>query len=505
VELRIGGVSVLQRWLFHIACVVALAWPAMVNRQPFYFPDTTAYVRSADSAAYIFSGHRVTTDWTAHYSRQLAMRGKIKDVDHKVSATVTDLGTDSIMAGRSPYFGALLWLAYVIGHFWTFVLAQAVISYALIRLTLRLFDLSRPAIVAAAVAMLSLATALPFFVGLLMPDLLAGFGIAAFLLLAIDRGRLRPCERWGLYALLLVSLVSHLTHIFILATMAGLLGIWALARRWPRARYVPLLGMSLAILVAGVASVKITNIVVERTFGSKPLLVPLLTARFLADGPGLDYLHRHCPEAGFAVCAYRDRTDTSVGEFLWSLTPGKGAYMLADTATRRAMSVEDYPFALAVLADYPVEQGARILHNGWRQFLRIDLDILNYHCGGVPNCWWSLPPRDRALLLESPGGHDLWPQRALGLLHISVTGLAVLLLAAWALTDGRRGGREAGDLLLWLLLIAGAFWVNALLGGGVSDPQPRYQARVVWLVPLVAMIAMLVWRRRRSEPAPANG
>jgi hypothetical protein len=161
---------VLQRWLFHIACVVALAWPAMVNRQPFYFPDTTAYVRSADSAAYIFSGHRVTTDWTAHYSRQLAMRGKIKDVDHKVSATVTDLGTDSIMAGRSPYFGALLWLAYVIGHFWTFVLAQAVISYALIRLTLRLFDLSRPAIVAAAVAMLSLATALPFFVGLLMPD-----------------------------------------------------------------------------------------------------------------------------------------------------------------------------------------------------------------------------------------------------------------------------------------------------------------------------------------------
>ena len=42
-----------------------------------------------------------------------------------------------------------------------------------------------------------------------------------------------------------------------------------------------------------------------------------------------------------------------------------------------------------------------------------------------------------------------------------------------------------------------AFCVNALLGGGVSDPQPRYQARVIWLLPLLAIITGLVWNDRR--------
>jgi hypothetical protein len=49
-----------------------------------------------------------------------------------------------------------------------------------------------------------------------------------------------------------------------------------------------------------------------------------------------------------------------------------------------------------------------------------------------------------------------------------------------------------------------AFAVNALLGGGVSDPQPRYQARIVWLLPFVAMIAGLVWHRRRA-PTVVDG
>ena len=60
------GSAVLQRWLFHLGCVLALAWPAFVNGQPFYFPDSTAYVRAADSAAYIFSGERIRTEWTEH-------------------------------------------------------------------------------------------------------------------------------------------------------------------------------------------------------------------------------------------------------------------------------------------------------------------------------------------------------------------------------------------------------------------------------------------------------
>ena len=384
-----GGV--LQRWLFHIACVLALALPAFVNGQPFYFPDTTAYIRAADSAAFIFSGQRVSTEWTDRY-RQSLEGAKVADRTGHVSPAVNDLGTDSIMAGRSPYFGAILWLSFVLSRFWLFVLAQAAVAYALIRLSLRLFGFARPAIVAAVVAALALLTALPFFVALLMPDLLAGFANLAYLLLAIDRGRLRSGERWGLLTLILVAVIAHITHILIIAVMALLFFAWAKLRGWPRQHYKRLMGASALIVLVGLLSVIVTGMVVERTFGRKPLLVPLLTARFLADGTGLDYVRHHCPESGFAACAYRDRPQVIVGLFLWSLEPGKGAYMLADTGQREALSIEDKAFAWAVFRTHPIEQGERILLNGWRQMLRFDIDLLDYRCAGKPNCWSSLPP-----------------------------------------------------------------------------------------------------------------
>lgn len=491
-----GGV--LQRWLFHLACVLALAAPALINGQPFYFPDTTAYTRAADSAVYVFSGHRISTEWTDRYRRSLDEDTTAAKLRGHVSPNVNDLGVESIMAGRSPYFGALLWLAFVLSRFWLFVFAQAAIAYALIRLALRLFGFARPTIIAGVVAALTLLTSLPFFVSLLMPDLLAAFGILGFLLLAIDSGRLRRGERWALYGLILISVVSHLIHIMIVAMMALLFVLWARIRRRPREHSAPLIGASALIVLAGLVSVMITSAVVERTFGSRPLMVPLLTARFLADGPGLDYVRKHCPGSGFAACAYRDRPKVVVGLFLWSLEPGKGAYMIADAEQRRALSTQDKALAWAVLRTHPVEQSGRILYNGWRQLLRFDIDTLDTKCAGKPRCWSSLPSHERATLFASPGGRGQWPEQLLAALHYLTAGLSLLLLIAWLTTDAWRGGEGVEDLVLWCVLLAFAMMLNALLGGGVSDPQPRYQARIIWLLPFVAMLAGLLWRRRHA-------
>lgn len=488
----------LQRWLFHIACVLVLAAPAFINGQPFYFPDSTAYTRAADSAAYVFSGHRISTEWTERYRLALEKSGKIygQQARAHVSPAVNDFSVGAIMAGRSPYFGALLWLSYLLSHFWLFVIAQAAIAYALIRLSLRLFGFVRPAIVAGTVGALTLLTALPFFASLLMPDLLAGFAILAFLLLAIDRGRLSNGERFALYGLILMSVISHITHVLIIAVMALLLFAWAKLRRWPRPHYKRIIGASSLIVLVGAVSVMITSFVVERTFGARPLLVPLLTARFLADGTGLAYLRQNCPEAGFAACAYRDRPKVIVGLFLWSMKPGEGAYMIADAAQRRSLSIEDKRFAWSVLRAYPLEQGGRIFYNGIRQMLRFDLDLLNYRCAGKPGCWSSLPSRERTTLMASPGGRDRWPQQPLAFVHYTAVGVAMILLLAWAGSGDRRRDEGGEDILLWFTLMIASFWINALLGGGVSDPQPRYQARIIWLLPLLAMLAGLLWRER---------
>ncbi len=45
-----------------VAAAMALLWPAFYNHQPFFFPDTTAYVRGADAAVFKLTG--IPSAWT---------------------------------------------------------------------------------------------------------------------------------------------------------------------------------------------------------------------------------------------------------------------------------------------------------------------------------------------------------------------------------------------------------------------------------------------------------
>jgi hypothetical protein len=50
-------------------------------------------------------------------------------------------------------------------------------------------------------------------------------------------------------------------------------------------------------------------------------------------------------------------------------------------------------------------------------------------------------------------------------------------------------------LRTWLLVGFAAMLVCAFFGGAVSDPQYRYQGRLIWLVPLMAGISLLARRQ----------
>jgi hypothetical protein len=49
------------------------------------------------------------------------------------------------------------------------------------------------------------------------------------------------------------------------------------------------------------------------------------------------------------------------------------------------------------------------------------------------------------------------------------------------------------------VILIGGVVANAAVTGILSTPHDRYQARVIWLIPLLAMIVLL--RRRRRPPA----
>jgi hypothetical protein len=52
-----------------------------------------------------------------------------------------------------------------------------------------------------------------------------------------------------------------------------------------------------------------------------------------------------------------------------------------------------------------------------------------------------------------------------------------------------------GLALALVLFLVAAVLGNALICGGLSAPHPRYGARIIWLLPVAAL---LCWPRRRK-------
>lgn len=490
--------------LRHALCILALMWTGIVNGQPFFFADSTNYIRAADMAVHVASGRTISTVWTERYRTLLPTRaGKPSTTpaagEAVHSQTANDLRTGLVMNGRSPYIGMLMYLGWALGWFWPFVLLQAAIAYGLIILMLRRFDLARPATVFATTLLLAGTTALPTYNSLLLADGFASFGILAFVLLALP-GRLSRWQVAFLVGVLMMSTIAHLTHSMMLLGMTVAL-VAVLLLQWARPPRRVWLAAGSAMLVA-VLALQVTSIATRLALGRTPQLLPLLTARFYMDGPGRAFVEAGCDGQRFQVCRIPIRRPVNNAGWLFDLDPDHGVYMLATPDQRRIMGEEDVPFALTVLRQYPLQQAAASFRNTVAQLTWIDYDNLNQGCTDSQPCWESLPPVVHARFNRSPSGQNRWPQEAMNrLLYAVVTvALGALLLAMPRLA--RLDPQRFVQLRVAVVLVVAAMLVCSFFGGAVADPQYRYQGRLAWLPVLLAIIGVLsIFRAHHGAPA----
>lgn len=391
------------------------------------------------------------------------------------------------MAGRSPYLGAAMYVAYLISNFWLFVIAQAALAYLLIVLAIQRIGLADHA-VTPIVLFLSVTTALPTYNSLLLADAFASFGILSFLLLATP-GKLSRKKTVGLTAVLCASSMFHLTHIMMLLGMVGALSAVSFLNIAPvaltRAAATGAIG-----LIAGVLSIQATSVVTTMVLGRPPQLLPLLTARFVADGPGLSYIDSEC-EKRFQVCRVRIGRDLNNATFLFSPDVAHGTYALLNSEERSRMGREDTQFALAVWKSYPLDESYMIFRNTVRQIAWIDYDGLNQNCFANSNCWNALPTNVRQTLRRSLSGRGMWPQQAMNfLLYVVVLGSICYLVVNYR--HFQKLAPETEKVMrMWLIIGGAAMVVCAVFGGAVADPQYRYQGRLIWLIPLFAALIFL--------------
>ncbi len=416
---------------------------------------------------------------------------------------------------RSVYYGVLLYATQAIGSLWLLAGIQALAAAALVRLLWRRVAQSaglgggsdRGYLLA--MAALSLGSSLPVFTGFAMPDVFAGFAAVTTVLVVIYGDSFGRWSKAGLWLLLAACINFHGSNLptSLGVTALGLFGLALMKTDWKKLAFRA--GFVLSAAVVALMAAKAYGLAVRLRTGDELGRPPFLTARVLADGPGRAYLAHVCGQSPppFQVCAFRRLPLNNTEDILWADEPELGIFNSSEYPVRLRLVHEDARFALAAVLYQPGQELVAALKNWGAQLSSFDLgESLKDPGYYLADPYWKTTHLPR--LIQGTGHCDpeqgncavRAPRNGLSGLFVLTAGLGLLAAAACVarhLLAGR--GRELkADLGVWAAsLLILAVPINAAVCGMLSGPFARYQMRMLWLIPLAAMLLVALMRRAR--------
>jgi hypothetical protein len=441
-------------WLLVPAMIALLLWPALWNGFPLIFPDTGGYL--------------------------------LRPLE----------GT--LALGRSAVYGTFLAAGLPL-DFWPNVLIQAAGTVFIFRILLRTHGLGAwPGLAFILVAALAALTALPWYVSLLMPGIWAGWAVIALYLLAFRGDALGRVEMLTLGAMIVFAIASHMAT---LALCLGLIVCFVLIHfagphiRMPRPRF----GATATAVVAGALLCPTANYLIVDEFAFTPGGTTFVFGRLVQDGLIARYLDEHCPDKQVKLCRYETALPDTADEWLW--TQSSPIHKLGGW---EAYTPESKRLILATLRLYPGQHLSTAVQAAIDQFLSfrttlsVDPDD-NFHVIGTFER--ILSPEANARFLAARQQRDRTDVSILNIAHVPVAAISLALVVfIVAFGQPERFGPFTRALCATVLL---ALLGNATICGVLSNPNDRYQGRMVWLAVLAAGIAISSWRKRNAAaPEP---
>jgi hypothetical protein len=501
------------QWALSAGLVAVLVWPALYNGQPIFFPDTTAYIRGADAGMQAAFGRRTAWSLSGEDAIVKPLASPAPSAGTAAAPALPATGPvaspppslssikdKTILSGRSPYYGALLYLGDLTGGFWLSIAVQALAMVAALWFTLWILGLgTRPAVLAA-VGGAALLSPLPFFVSFLMPDVFASIGILMAASLLAVYGPLTWPAYLAAFVLLSAAVVVHDTHVLIVGALLALAGGSNLiARRWLNWRGMVVIGLAIATALVAQA---MFSTVVRRVVGAPPLRPPFLMARMIEDGPGYRYLRTTCPANGLVACQFLERLPHPAYVFLWERGPD-GVFANAQPEQRRQLSAEEMRFVLAVLAYDPWGELLASLKSVGTLLTTLRLDEFQYHPEYKEGFAVKIPPEHFQRMQGTAAYRGTMPVRAFATLSLVALLIGATTLAAVLAWGRTRTSLEPAVARLTAWIVAGTL-VNAAICGVLSGVYPRLGVRTVWLIPFAAVLVViaLLMPPKRSAPGP---
>lgn len=479
--LRGPRVSLSPRLLFFgLLLGLLLSWPLLIYGRPAYIGDSAAYYKGGRFAVSFM------TDKISHRSAPSAANGGLRPEQTAVpsaggEARAPAQGVRSITYSVAAYLlgspnAQMIWLA----------IAQAMLTGVIAALTLHLLAPASIRLQLIAALILAFATPLAFVACLAVPDIFTGLTVFAIVLPAIALPRLRLSARILLAAVGIFAVSAHASHPPLAAGLTALAVLWLVwaARRGDRTAYLAM-AWTAAPLVLGIALTLVANRV---GFGESSIIAkrfPLTLARSVADGPGRWYLEEHCRTKHFAICeVYPNGFPKSVTTFLWGDT---GLPKRASPEQMDRIRAEEATVVVAAAREYPGTEAAHLVSSFLKQLVVVwpeNFDMrMKVDSTGIP----AVAPVNGVTNPVS----DLI--EALSLISAAI-GLLWMGLCFRQFSVAQRSA---------IVLVVSALMINAAICVFFSGVTPRYQARVIWLIPFLALAlggSLRSAARTRAQP-----
>lgn len=484
-------------WLTATVLMCLALWP--LNRAPLFYVDT---------AAYLAQGNAILDSISSMLGNSV-----LSDSAPGTAETGQAPKDDVVIGSRSATYAVFLTLLNRIAGLGSVLIVQSVLFVFTVWLAVRLAarstmpspggppaNTSRTAALMVGGACLGSA---PFYTIYLMPDIFTPMLILLIAALTLFTGAMRPWEMAAATLIGAAAVTTHPSNMLIGGLLLAGATLVAIVLR-PRRGWLGLLLVTV-ILATGFAERAIFTTTTQIVRKAEVIYLPFLTVRFIVDGPGMDRLASVCPDPGFATCALYDQLKDhplrmSATKILFDQSEELGSFARLDQETQKRISQEQGTFFADVAKTHPVGVGLAILGNAIDQI-------------GYVSIIMNLPIQntlERMARITATVPESLYPARwteipswltTVEALHRAVYWIAGILMTL-LLLQPRNGAPLA--IRGFAIIVVGGVVANALVCGGISQPAERYGARVIFLLPMMAvMLAAFLpfWRSAAKRNA----
>jgi hypothetical protein len=395
-----------------------------------------------------------------------------------------------LVPSRSTVFGLYLHFGQPSG-FWVNLGIQALATFWILQLTLRVLGLAQPSRLLSIGLLLILTTALPWLSSMLLTDIFSGLSVLALFVLVLHGDRISPLEKLSLFAFIAFAAATHSAT---LGVLVGLCLLGLMAKPFLRER-IALRGLAQGALslLTGALMLLSANYALSGQWAWTPGGVGVAFGRMLQDGIVARFLNDHCGRENLKLCPYRNALPATADQFLW------GHSMFDELGRFDGLNDEMGYIVTQSLKEYPAWQSMAALKATAEQLTDVATgegctEWLGHTYGIIER---YIPSQLKPMRAARQQRKEI-NFTAVNWVHVPVAWLSMLI--ALALFVHCLWRRRLDDIGLLAATVCFTLLGNAVICGVISGPHDRYGSRLVWIATFTALIAAS--RRFGDEDEP---